>query len=230
MHECVRRNHGCEGYPKEFEVNVLDNNSKFAVYAFSEHNKQVALEGAVEYKFSVDPVQTEDYKRFQREMYPFFFFFFFFWFVLARNTEHHPPYRMEKGIQPVGEMNLTSNPTMREQRSSTFKGGRKTPAQIRKEKDERIAKRNERLPKEHVQKIIFECFHKHKYWNYKGLKEATQQPEVFLKEILSELCVYNRAGKFIALYQLKSEFVANINAPETSNANDDAPGGGIMML
>ena len=97
MHECVRRNHGCEGYPKEFEVNVLDNNSKFAVYAFSEHNKQVALEGAVEYKFSVDPVQTEDYKRFQREMYPFFFFFFFFGLFSPEtlNTIHNTGWRRE---------------------------------------------------------------------------------------------------------------------------------------
>eukprot|EP00771_Trimastix_marina_P002611 gnl/Trimastix_PCT/3751.p1 GENE.gnl/Trimastix_PCT/3751~~gnl/Trimastix_PCT/3751.p1 ORF type:complete len:293 (+),score=93.17 gnl/Trimastix_PCT/3751:22-900(+) len=66
--------------------------------------------------------------------------------------------------------------------------------------------KRDRLPKEDVQDLIFHAFEQQSHWSLKGLLQKTDQPQAYLKEILSELCVYHKRGDHKAMYELKEMY------------------------
>ncbi|CAI9763757.1 unnamed protein product [Fraxinus pennsylvanica] len=55
-------------------------------------------------------------------------------------------------------------------------------------------------------------------WTLKQLVQQTDQPAQFLKEILNELCVYNKRGTNQGMYELKPEYKKSVE--DTVSAND----------
>lgn len=54
--------------------------------------------------------------------------------------------------------------------------------------------------------IMFNLFEGQPNWTLKQLVQKTDQPAQFLKEILNELCVYNKRGSNQGTYELKPEY------------------------
>lgn len=66
--------------------------------------------------------------------------------------------------------------------------------------------RASRMDKKALMKLLFELFDKYDYWTMKGLKEKTNQPEVYLKECLENIAVMERRGPYALKYRLRDEY------------------------
>lgn len=60
--------------------------------------------------------------------------------------------------------------------------------------------------KDKVMDVLFAAFEKHQYYNIKDLVRITQQPVVYLKEILGEVCNYNLKNPHKNMWELKPEY------------------------
>lgn len=57
-----------------------------------------------------------------------------------------------------------------------------------------------------LEAIVFKLFEQRPNWALKHLVEETDQPVAFLKEILNDLCIYNKRGANQGTYELKPEY------------------------
>lgn len=71
--------------------------------------------------------------------------------------------------------------------------------------------RKERLPRAEVMDLVFKAFEKFAHWTLKGLVEHTQQPTSYLKEVLAEICIFNKRGPYKNLFELKPEYKKSYN-------------------
>ncbi|KAL6610482.1 hypothetical protein ACP70R_040451 [Stipagrostis hirtigluma subsp. patula] len=63
-----------------------------------------------------------------------------------------------------------------------------------------------RRDRRELENIIFKLFERQPNWSLKALVQETDQPEQFLKEILNDLCVYNKRGPNQGTHELKPEY------------------------
>ncbi|KAG6864304.1 hypothetical protein C0991_010714 [Blastosporella zonata] len=63
-----------------------------------------------------------------------------------------------------------------------------------------------RMPRNQLLDQIFSLFRDPSRWGIKPLREKTQQPEVYLKEVLSEVAFLHRSGEYNGLWELKDIF------------------------
>jgi transcription initiation factor TFIIF subunit beta len=63
-----------------------------------------------------------------------------------------------------------------------------------------------RRDRRELENIIFKLFEKQPNWALKALVQETDQPEQFLKEILNDLCMYNKRGPNQGTHELKPEY------------------------
>jgi len=73
-------------------------------------------------------------------------------------------------------------------------------------KKRRMEDRRERKPKEQLMDLLFRTFEEQDHFDLRALVERTDQPMQYLKEILSEICIYNKRGKYKSLYELKPQY------------------------
>ena len=74
-----------------------------------------------------------------------------------------------------------------------------------------------RIPRNQLLDLLFTHFRDTPRWPIKVLRERTQQPEAFLKEVLNEIATLHRSGEFNGMWELKENFkdgdVSNCIAP-----------------
>lgn len=63
-----------------------------------------------------------------------------------------------------------------------------------------------RMDREELKKEIFSLFSEKEYWANKELVAKLDQPENYLKEVLSEMCNYIRSGPKKGCYELKAQY------------------------
>ena len=63
-----------------------------------------------------------------------------------------------------------------------------------------------RMPKNQLLDLLFKLFSERETWPIKLLREKTQQPEVFLKETLTEIAFLHRSGEHNGTWELKENF------------------------
>ena len=63
-----------------------------------------------------------------------------------------------------------------------------------------------RMPKNQLLDLLFRLFAERETWAIKLLREKTQQPEVFLKETLSDIAFLHRSGEHNGTWELKENF------------------------
>jgi hypothetical protein len=54
--------------------------------------------------------------------------------------------------------------------------------------------------------MLFGMFQERPRWSIKLLRVKTQQPEVYLKEVLSEVAILHRSGEYNGLWELKDVY------------------------
>jgi len=73
--------------------------------------------------------------------------------------------------------------------------------------------------KDEVLNRIFSAFAKSPYWDLKSLIVHTDQPQATLKEVLNEVCVYNKRGPNRLMYELKEQYKIKPKATTTPSSS-----------
>ena len=63
-----------------------------------------------------------------------------------------------------------------------------------------------RMPRNQLLDMLFNMFQERPRWSIKLLRVKTQQPEVYLKEVLSEIAMLHRSGEYNGLWELKDVY------------------------
>uniref|UniRef100_A0A3P8U271 General transcription factor IIF subunit 2 n=1 Tax=Amphiprion percula TaxID=161767 RepID=A0A3P8U271_AMPPE len=74
------------------------------------------------------------------------------------------------------------------------------------EKKKKEEGKRARADKQQVLDMLFSAFEKHQYYNIKYLVDITQQPVIYLKEILRDIGIYNVKGAHKNTWELKPEY------------------------
>ncbi|KIP04282.1 hypothetical protein PHLGIDRAFT_129621 [Phlebiopsis gigantea 11061_1 CR5-6] len=146
------------------------------------------LTGRVKHECNLRPVLTDRYR--QR--------------LKMRNMKANLPSRTIKRIEDEhpgdrGSINrLTSGVT----NTSSFTDLVKPKAKPPKGQFERMA----RMPRNQLLDLLFGLFREREHWSVKILREKTQQPEAYLKEVLSEIAFMHRSGEHNGTWELMANF------------------------
>ena len=65
-----------------------------------------------------------------------------------------------------------------------------------------------RIPRNQLLDQLFRIFQEREHWPIKALRERTQQPEAYLKEVLSEVASLHRMGEKVGLWSLKEAYLS----------------------
>ena len=63
-----------------------------------------------------------------------------------------------------------------------------------------------RMPRNQLLDQIFSLFRETPHWGLRPLREKTQQPEAYLKEVLSEVAFLHRSGEHSGFFELKENY------------------------
>ncbi|KAJ2914827.1 hypothetical protein MD484_g5575, partial [Candolleomyces efflorescens] len=83
-----------------------------------------------------------------------------------------------------------------------------------KQKNKAPFERMARMPRNQLLDHLFSSFRESPRWAIKVLREKTQQPEAYLKEVLSEIAFLHRSGEFNGFWELKANYKDDSITPE----------------
>ncbi|KAK8580019.1 hypothetical protein V6N13_143159 [Hibiscus sabdariffa] len=174
-----------ERIPKSYTLNMFKDFVPMCVFSETSQGA-VAMEGKVEHKFDMKPHEEniEEYGRLCRE----------------RTNKSMIKNRQIQVIDNDRGVHMRPMPGMVGLISSNPKDKKKTMPV--KQSDVKRTRRD----RGELEDIMFKLFERQPNWTLKQLVQETDQPAQFLKEILNELCVYNKRGANQGTYELKPEY------------------------
>lgn len=145
------------------------------------------LTGRVKHECNLRPLFTERYRQRLKQR------------TLLANTPKKQIMRIEEaGIGGRGSINMLTSGAAN-QRPFTFGQVKQKPA---KGQFERMA----RMPRNNLLDLLFGLFKEREFWSIKVLREKTQQPEAWLKELLSGIAMLHRSGEHNGMWELNSNY------------------------
>jgi transcription initiation factor TFIIF subunit beta len=170
----------CSDLPKDYLLKFSKCEQKMHLFCEDIAGRAMMIEGKVDKECHMNPIMDEDYRQIMQK----------------RNVEASKPKRTIQVVDTVEDghkigliKHVNEYELIKAQKARTIPEEKK-----------------ERLPRKEVMDMIFHAFERYPHWNFKGLVERTQQPSVYLKEILSEVAIYNKRGPFKNLYELRPEY------------------------
>ncbi|KAL8849888.1 MAG: hypothetical protein Q9221_005154 [Calogaya cf. arnoldii] len=201
--------------PKEYNMNLANRKSS-NTYIFSEKDfhgssrtEQTALTGGVQTEVNCFPVENADYKRVMD--------------ARARQALLKPR-RETKMVDrhPTGNVHAITGLRQR----NAFESGFTTTTKRTTGKTQHL--KAARIPRNELKDLIFGCFRRYPYWAIRTMRETLDQPESYLKEVLEEVAVMARSGRYTNLWQLRPEYregayddVAGEIAPGGASEDED---------
>ncbi|KAI8978392.1 transcription initiation factor IIF, beta subunit-domain-containing protein [Pilobolus umbonatus] len=181
--------------PKEYAISVLsaEVHNRFVFTENPDGGKRIS--GTVHHECAATPTQSSRYRNIMRER------------VLEAGTPQRTVQILGQDNQPVFVPGASSH--MPNSSFSDF-------VTSKKHKPDNKEKAT-RLPRNELMDLLFAAFDKYPYWSFKGIVEHTKQPNQYLKEILSEICILNKRGPYAGNYQLKPEYKQRLSAAERQN-------------
>ncbi|KAN0093369.1 Transcription initiation factor IIF, beta subunit domain containing protein [Tylopilus felleus] len=87
-----------------------------------------------------------------------------------------------------------------------------------------------RFPRNQLLDLLFQLFREQPRWSFKPLRERTQQPEVYLKEILNEIAILHRSGEYNGMWELSEIFAREgVKAENVPGPSSETNGGDVAM-
>lgn len=74
--------------------------------------------------------------------------------------------------------------------------------------------RRARMEKDDLENLLFRLFERQSRWNFIQLQKETDQPAVWLKEVLAEVAVLNKRGAHANLWELKKVYRAAVGSDD----------------
>ncbi|ONK72703.1 uncharacterized protein A4U43_C04F22240 [Asparagus officinalis] len=182
--------------PKSYSLNMFKDFVPMCIFSESNQGK-FSLEGKVEHKFDMEPHSENlgEYRRLCRE----------------RTNKANTKTRQVMVIGNDYGENMRPLPGMVGLVPSGSKDKKKvTPAKGSETKRIRRDRRE-------LENIIFKLFERQPNWALKQLVKETDQPEQFVKEILNDLCVYNKRGPNQGTHELKPEYKKTSEEMDTAS-------------
>ncbi|KAL8130630.1 hypothetical protein V2J09_019785 [Rumex salicifolius] len=176
---------GLESGPRSYSLNMFKDFVPMSVFSETPQGK-VSVEGKVEHKFDMKPQNEnlEEYGKLCRE----------------RTNKSMMKNRQIQVIDNDRGVHMRPMPGMIGLVPTNAKEKKKTlpvkPAEMKRTRRDRGE----------LEDIMFKLFERQPNWALKQLVRETDQPAQFLKEILNELCVYNKRGANQGTYELKPEY------------------------
>ncbi|CAH8363990.1 unnamed protein product [Eruca vesicaria subsp. sativa] len=179
--------------PKSYSLNMFKDFVPMCVFSTVDLQDNPAADGVIEQKFDMKPQgeDIEEYARLCRE----------------RTSRSMVKNRQIQVIDNDRGVHMRPMPLM-----NSFISKEKRKAVPVKQTDVKRTRRD----RGELEGIMFNLFEGQPNWTLKQLVQRTDQPAQFLKEILNELCVYNKRGSNQGTYELK---------PEYKKAGEDDTGG-----
>ncbi|OAA49338.1 transcription initiation factor iif [Metarhizium rileyi] len=108
--------------------------------------------------------------------------------------------------------------------SATWGGGfiKNAPPTVKAKKGEVF--KAARIPKNQLLDLIFDCFRQYQFWSMKALRQKLQQPDSYLRQVLEEVAVLHKSGRFANHYGLNDAYkdkAGNEAKEEAAEAVDD---------
>ncbi|XP_043712258.1 transcription initiation factor IIF subunit beta-like isoform X2 [Telopea speciosissima] len=169
--------------PKNYSLNMFKDFVPMSI--FSETNQgRVAVEGKVEHKFDMKPHDDniEEYGKLCRERTN----------KSMIKTRQIQVIDNDRGVLMRPMPGMVGLPNSKDKKKATPVKGSEMK-RTRRDRGE-------------LEDIMFKLFERQPNWALKQLVQETDQPAQFLKEILNELCVYNKRGTNQGTYELKPEY------------------------
>ena len=172
--------------PREHKLVMSDVSQSLAVFSetsvdISEQNltqdSQFAFEGKVAKRADCRPVENPNY------------------LLLKKNA-------IKKAGQPTRQIKQITEVVP----GTTFKPINDHKFNIERDKRRKEEGKRARGEKEEVLEKLYTAFEKHQYYTLKDLVHLTQQPVVYLKSILKDICVYNVKNPHKNTWELKPEY------------------------
>lgn len=176
---------GMESGPRSYLLNMFKDFVPMSVFSETPQGK-VSVEGKVEHKFDMKPQNEnlEEYGKLCRE----------------RTNKSMVKNRQIQVIDNDRGVHMRPMPGMVGLQPNNTKEKKKTvpvkPVEMKRTRRDRGE----------LEDIMFKLFERQPNWALKQLVRETDQPAQFLKEILNELCVYNKRGANQGTYELKPEY------------------------
>ncbi|KAL3900377.1 MAG: hypothetical protein SGCHY_001385 [Lobulomycetales sp.] len=165
-----------DAIPQNYKIKITNENVKNE-YIFTESGDKVsAVRGRVAHEAIAMPVIDDDYRRIMK----------------TRNQQSQSSSRSTQRIND------------REGRKAAFVSGRVDPKSkdsfsMLKKKSGLLDKK-ERMPKADLLDLLFTAFEDKPYWQFKALADHTRQPHAWLKEVLNDICILNKAEPVLQDY------------------------------
>jgi len=188
--------------PKSYTLNITKDLVPMHIFSETPQGK-LRVEGKVEHKFDMKPTNignNDEYRKLCRERLNKSM-------VKTRTTQvltnDRGGYMRPPPIDAWPVSTFTSKDNKKKAPSSTVKvpEGKR----IRRERGE-------------LEEIVFKLFERRPNWALKQLVEETDQPVAFLKEVLNDLCIYNKRGANQGTYELKLEYKRNATQEDVKPA------------
>jgi hypothetical protein len=156
----------------------------------------VAVEGVVKYKFDLEPEEKANFKR-----------------SIVRHAAELDVRNPKNKLPRIELIN-----TVR-QKDSKHLVNQLTGK--RKRDDRGVPEKRERIDKDALLSMILDLFKDKEHLTFKEINERCQQPDKYLKEVLSGYCKYNKKGPNKGMYELKEEYNPNKKQKTETNGDDD---------
>ncbi|TVU34970.1 hypothetical protein EJB05_16829, partial [Eragrostis curvula] len=173
--------------PKSYSLNMYNDFVPMCIFSESNQGK-LACEGKVEHKFDMKPHRENlaEYGKLCRE----------------RTSKFMTRTRQVQVLADDSGMRMRPMPGMVGLIPSSGPSKEKKKTIPAKPSDMKRTRRD----RTEMENILFKLFEKQPNWSLKQLMQETDQPEQFLKEILNDLCVYNKRGPHQGTHELKPEY------------------------
>ncbi|XP_074263624.1 uncharacterized protein LOC141586330 [Silene latifolia] len=176
---------GAEVGPRSYSLNMFKDVVPMSIFSEASQGK-LAVEGKVDHKFDMKP-HNENFEEYGR---------------MCRERTHKSMVK-NRQIQVIDNSNglhMRPMPGL----MGTGGGGAKDKKKTIPIKP--VEMKRTRRDRGELEDIMFKLFEKKPNWALKQLVQETDQPAQFLKEILNELCIYNKRGTNQGTYELKPEY------------------------
>ncbi|KAI0696943.1 transcription initiation factor IIF, beta subunit [Cytidiella melzeri] len=188
---------GPDGQPgDEYEMDMV-NDTVENQFVIAEREKEpgtgsrartTILTGRVKHECSLRPQLSDKYRQRLKQR------------VMAANQPRRTIKRIED--EHPGDRGSINRLTSGVTNTGGFSDLIKPKAKPTKGQFERMA----RMPRNQLLDLLFGLFREREHWSVKNLRERTQQPEAFLKEVLGEIAFMHRSGEHNGTWELMANF------------------------
>jgi transcription initiation factor TFIIF subunit beta len=171
----------CGNLPSEYELKVSKAQQQMYMFSEDDNNEAKSIEGKVEQECQMKPMLNQGYRQ----------------MLYSRTQEANMPARSVQYVDAFASPVGLGLPQYVNENVLIERFNKRGSSDLRRE----------RLPHGELLNLLFHQFERQPHLSLQQLIDLTHQPVQYLKEVLSEIAIYNTRGPFKNFYEVRPEFV-----------------------